>query len=215
MGSSAAYFYSLPVVLGLIPGHTYFETSAVIITLIKLGKFLEARAKGHTSEAIKKLIGLQPKTAVVIRDNSEVEVSIFKILAPVSNCNIIEAITIGPIPREIILPKSVPRIMARYSKRERALSDNPKRGRTDLVESIQFSNRLKPTATIRNTMRAAKDINPVRPYFAKGVFCERNRVALMEKAIKPINTGIAPPVKMISSGIAFQAHSYHFSGSTT
>jgi Cu+-exporting ATPase len=68
MGSSAAYFYSLPVVFGLLPGHTYFETSAVIITLIKLGKYLEARAKGHTSEAIKKLMGLRAKTARVTRD---------------------------------------------------------------------------------------------------------------------------------------------------
>ncbi|MBN1666403.1 MAG: copper ion binding protein, partial [Anaerolineales bacterium] len=52
MGSSAAYFYSLPIVFGWLPGHVYFETAAVIITLIKLGKFLEARAKGRTSEAI-------------------------------------------------------------------------------------------------------------------------------------------------------------------
>jgi len=75
MGSSAAYFYSLPVVLGLIPGHTYFETSAVIITLIKLGKYLEARAKGHTSEAIKKLMALRAKSARVIRDGEEIEIS--------------------------------------------------------------------------------------------------------------------------------------------
>lgn len=74
MGSSAAYFYSIPVMLGLIPGHVYFETAAVIITLIKLGKLLEARAKGHTSEAIKKLIGLRAKTARIIRDNYEMEV---------------------------------------------------------------------------------------------------------------------------------------------
>jgi Cu+-exporting ATPase len=74
MGSSAAYFYSIPVLLGLIPGHVYFETGAVIITLIRLGKFLEARAKGETSEAIKKLIGLQPKTATVMRDGKEAEI---------------------------------------------------------------------------------------------------------------------------------------------
>ena len=77
MGSSAAYFYSLAVLLfpGL-GGHVYFETSAMIITLIKLGKLLEARAKGHTSEAIRKLMGLRPKTAHVVRDGSEVEVPI-------------------------------------------------------------------------------------------------------------------------------------------
>jgi Cu+-exporting ATPase len=75
MGSSAAYFYSIPVLLGLIPGHVYFETGAVIITLIRLGKFLEARAKGQTSEAIKKLMGLRAKTARVIRDGEEIDVA--------------------------------------------------------------------------------------------------------------------------------------------
>ena len=67
MGSSAAFFYSLPITFGFLTGHVYFETAAVIITLIKLGKFLEARAKGRTSEAIKKLMGLRAKTARVIR----------------------------------------------------------------------------------------------------------------------------------------------------
>jgi len=76
MGSSVAYLYSLIVTLGLIPGHVYFETSAVIITLIKVGKFLEARAKGRTSEAIKKLMGLRAKTARVVRDGSELEVPV-------------------------------------------------------------------------------------------------------------------------------------------
>ena len=80
MGSSAAYFYSIPVVLGLIPGHTYFETSAVIITLIKLGKYLEARAKGHTSEAIKKLMALRAKSARVIRDGTEIEIPADEVL---------------------------------------------------------------------------------------------------------------------------------------
>ncbi|MGD8793881.1 MAG: copper ion binding protein, partial [Anaerolineae bacterium] len=69
MGSSAAYFYSLGVLFfPSIGDHVYFETSATIITLIKLGKMLEARAKGRTSEAIKKLMGLRPKTARVVRD---------------------------------------------------------------------------------------------------------------------------------------------------
>ncbi len=74
MGSSAAYFYSIPVMLGWLPGHVYFETAAVIITLIRLGKFLEARAKGQTSEAIKKLLGLRAKRARLIRDGVEMEV---------------------------------------------------------------------------------------------------------------------------------------------
>jgi P-type Cu+ transporter len=74
MGTSAAYFYSLPIVLGLIPGHVYFETAAVIITLVKVGKFLEARARGQTSEAIRKLMGLRAKTARVIRDGEEMDI---------------------------------------------------------------------------------------------------------------------------------------------
>jgi len=76
MGSSAAYFYSLPVLFGWIDGHLYFETAAVIITLIVLGKFLEARAKGRTSEAIKKLLGLQAKTARVVRDGKEFDLPV-------------------------------------------------------------------------------------------------------------------------------------------
>ncbi len=76
MGSSTAYFYSLPITFGLLEGHVYFETAAVIITLIRLGKFLEARAKGRTSEAIKKLMGLRAKTARVVRDNQELEIPV-------------------------------------------------------------------------------------------------------------------------------------------
>ena len=76
MGSSVAYFYSIFIVIGLIAGHVYFETAAVIITLIRLGKYLEARAKGHTSGAIKKLMGLRAKTARVIRSGLEAEVPI-------------------------------------------------------------------------------------------------------------------------------------------
>ncbi len=76
MGTSAAFFYSLPITFGWLAGHVYYETAAVIITLIKLGKFLEARAKGRTSEAIKKLMGLRAKTARVVRDGEEAEVSV-------------------------------------------------------------------------------------------------------------------------------------------
>ena len=76
MGSSVAYIFSIFITIGLLPGHVYFETSAVIITLIRLGKYLEARAKGRTSDAIKKLVGLRAKTARVIRDGEEAEVSI-------------------------------------------------------------------------------------------------------------------------------------------
>lgn len=81
MGSSAAYFYSLPIVFGLLSGHVYFETAAVIITLIKLGKYLEARAKGRTSEAIKKLMGLQARTARIVRAGEEMEVPVEEVRA--------------------------------------------------------------------------------------------------------------------------------------
>lgn len=75
MGSSVAYFYSLAVLFfPLVGDHVYFETSAIIITLIKLGKMLEARTKGRTGGAIRKLIGLRPKTATIIQDSVEKEV---------------------------------------------------------------------------------------------------------------------------------------------
>jgi P-type Cu+ transporter len=76
MGTSAAYFYSIPIVLGLLPGHVYLETAAVIITLIRMGKYLEARAKGQTSEAIKKLMGLRARTARIVRDGAEMEIPV-------------------------------------------------------------------------------------------------------------------------------------------
>ncbi len=75
LGSSVAYFYSLAVILFPSAGdHVYFETAAVIITLIKLGKMLEARTKGRTGAAIRKLMDLSPRTAVVVRDGEEKEV---------------------------------------------------------------------------------------------------------------------------------------------
>jgi Cu+-exporting ATPase len=83
VGTSAAYLYSLIVTFGphliMVEGlmvDVYFDTSAAIIVLILLGRFLEARAKGRTSEAIKKLIGLQPKTARVLRNGNEVDIPV-------------------------------------------------------------------------------------------------------------------------------------------
>src|SRR5688572_14305631 len=76
MVTSAAFFYSLPISFGWLEGHVYYETAAVIITLIRLRKFLEARAKGRTSEAIKKLMGLRAKTARIVRAGFETEVPI-------------------------------------------------------------------------------------------------------------------------------------------
>ncbi|YCI78985.1 cadmium-translocating P-type ATPase [Bacillus sp. R1-10] len=84
MGTSAAYFYSLYqaiVTTGTHHGpHLYFETSAVLITLILLGKLFEARAKGRSSEAIKKLMGLQAKTAIVERAGVEKEVPLEEVV---------------------------------------------------------------------------------------------------------------------------------------
>ena len=75
MGTSAAYFYSVYNLVVGVPEY-YFEASAVIITLILLGNTFEAVAKGKTSEAIKKLMGLQPKTARVVKDGVEMDIPI-------------------------------------------------------------------------------------------------------------------------------------------
>ncbi len=74
IGTSAAYGYSLFSLL--FGGQMYFDTAAVIIALILLGRYLEAKAKAHTSDAIKKLLGLQAKTARVVRDGEEIDVPI-------------------------------------------------------------------------------------------------------------------------------------------
>lgn len=76
LGVGTAFAYSLIVAFGVISGEIYFETAALLLTFIVLGKYLEAVAKGKTSEAIKRLIGLQPKTALVIRDKKEIVVPI-------------------------------------------------------------------------------------------------------------------------------------------
>ncbi|MCU0518082.1 MAG: heavy metal translocating P-type ATPase, partial [Oscillatoria sp. Prado101] len=86
LGTSAAYFYSLWATVspgfffsqGLMP-EVYYEASAVIITLTMLGRFLENRARGQTSEAIRKLMGLQPKTARIIRDGRELDIPIAEV----------------------------------------------------------------------------------------------------------------------------------------
>ena len=83
VGTSAAYFYSVAAIVlpsffssGGREAHVYFDTAAIIIALILLGRFLEARAKGQTSEAIKKLMGLQAKTARIVRGGEEVDIPI-------------------------------------------------------------------------------------------------------------------------------------------
>jgi Cu+-exporting ATPase len=90
MGSSVAYFYSLTLLIFPALGqHVYFETSAVIITLIKLGKMLESRTKGRTGGAIRKLIGLRPKTATIVENNIEKEI-------PVTRVQIDDTIVVRP-----------------------------------------------------------------------------------------------------------------------
>ena len=80
MGTSAAFLYGLFGVYQILVANTdtqlYFESAGVILTLITLGKYLEAVSKGKTSEAIKKLMGLAPKTAIIVRDNKEIEIPI-------------------------------------------------------------------------------------------------------------------------------------------
>lgn len=82
IGTSAAFLYGLFGVIKIFSGdisftvNLYFESAAVIITLITLGKYFEAVSKGKTSETIKKLMNLAPKKAVVIRDNREIEIDI-------------------------------------------------------------------------------------------------------------------------------------------
>ena len=94
MGTTAAYLYS--AVAALAPGlfaagraDVYFDTSALIITLILLGRLLEARAKGRTNEAIKKLAGLQAKTARVVRGGEEVDV-------PVEDLHVGDVVVVRP-----------------------------------------------------------------------------------------------------------------------
>ena len=82
IGTGAALSYSLYSLYLTFNGdmmaihNMYFESAGVIITLVLLGKFLESVAKGKTSEAIKKLMGLSPKTAIIIKDNKEIEIPI-------------------------------------------------------------------------------------------------------------------------------------------
>ncbi len=83
LGTSAAYFYSLFITIapnflttqGLMP-EVYYETAAIVITLILLGRLFESRARGQTSEAIRHLMGLQARTAHIVRDGTEQEVAI-------------------------------------------------------------------------------------------------------------------------------------------
>ncbi len=81
IGTFAAWLYSMGVVIFLkhlphLAQHLYFDTAALVLAFINMGQFLETRARGQTSQAIKQLIGLQAKTARVIRDNKEIDIAI-------------------------------------------------------------------------------------------------------------------------------------------
>ncbi|GEQ32323.1 heavy metal translocating P-type ATPase [Marinilactibacillus psychrotolerans] len=82
LGTGAAFIYSVGATIAIWFGYgdfsevLYYESAAVILTLITLGKYLEVRSKGKTSEAIEKLMGLAPKTALVVRDGKEIKLSI-------------------------------------------------------------------------------------------------------------------------------------------
>lgn len=87
LGTSAAFVYSLGATIAVWLGHSsyagnlYYESAAVILTLITLGKYLEVRSMGKTSEAIEKLMGLAPKKAMVLRNGKEVEISVDEVVA--------------------------------------------------------------------------------------------------------------------------------------
>ncbi len=94
IGTSAAYGYSVASIFGLVQG-MYFDTAAVIITLILLGRFLEAKAKSHTSDAIKKLLGLQAKTARVLRQAQD-KLSFIEIDIPLDQVKVGDLIRVRP-----------------------------------------------------------------------------------------------------------------------
>ena len=80
IGTSAAYFYSLYVIFFVPEGHQYFEISAILITLVLLGKYLEALAKGKTSQAIAKLVKMGAKTSTVIRKGKELKIPVEEVV---------------------------------------------------------------------------------------------------------------------------------------
>jgi len=124
VGTSAAYLYSLIVtfvphlimVKGLVMD-VYFDTSAAIIVLILLGRFLEARAKGKTSEAIKKLIGLQPKTARVVRSGNEVDIPVGDVIPGISSLSGLERKSLWTVLSERVTPPWMSRWLRRVFAR--------------------------------------------------------------------------------------------------
>ena len=89
LGSGVAFAYSLLTLFGVFKGHVYFETAAMIAALISIGKYIEAKAKGRTSAAIKSLMNLAPKTARVIRLGQQIDL-------PIQQINVGEVILVKP-----------------------------------------------------------------------------------------------------------------------
>ena len=94
LGTGTAWLYSMiilafPELVPVLARHAYFEAASIIIALINLGSALEMRARGKTSEAIRRLIGLQPKTARVIRNGKELDV-------PISDVGLDETLRVRP-----------------------------------------------------------------------------------------------------------------------
>src|SRR5258705_7017567 len=92
LGAGSAFLYSTIVTIWPLGPHespVYFEAAAIIIALILLGRILEARAKGRASEAIRKLIGFEPKTARVLRDGVEIDI-------PIENVVIADIVAVRP-----------------------------------------------------------------------------------------------------------------------
>ena len=100
LGSGVAFGYSLLTLFGVFKGHVYFETAAMIVSLISIGKFIEAKAKGRTSAAIKSLMNLAPKTARVIRPstapNGSAQGELQEIDLPIEQINVGEVILVKP-----------------------------------------------------------------------------------------------------------------------
>jgi Cu+-exporting ATPase len=80
IGTSASFLYSLVVLFRVVSGEVYFEVGGILIAFVLLGKWLEARAKGKTGEAIKALIGLSPKTAFVVRNGADIEIPLDQVV---------------------------------------------------------------------------------------------------------------------------------------
>jgi len=100
LGSGVAFAYSLLTLLGVFSGHVYFETAAMIVALISIGKYIEVKAKGRTSAAIKSLMNLAPKTARVIRPSTSPDGSAqggwIEVDLPVEQINVGEVILVKP-----------------------------------------------------------------------------------------------------------------------